>query len=471
MDHGQDLHYLSIGELGPMIESRRVSPVEVTEAYLERIRQLNPQIHSYITVMEEHSIAAARHAEQEIQRGRYLGPLHGVPIGLKDIIYTKGVPTTSGSLFLQDFVPSYDATVVEHLLEAGAIIMGKLNLHEFACGGADGNPFYGVTRNPWGHERYAGGSSGGSAAAVAAGLAAGALGTDTGGSVRLPANLCGTVGLKPTFGRVSRYGVTPLSWTLDHVGPLTRTVSDCALLLYVLAGHDPRDPYSASVPTPNYPDSIVASTKGLRVGVPRPFFFENVTTEVKDSVEHVIEIFEGLGAEVRDIPVAEVEHASNVYLAICYPEAASYHQQWFPQHLADYGSNTRERLEIGSVVPGSAYIEALKLQRALVHAFQTAFAEVDVLVAPVSPVVAHHLGESEIKMDESEWSFFTHRARLTQPANVAGLPSLAIPCGFSREGLPLGFQLIGRAFDESTLLRLGHTYQQATDWHTRHPVL
>lgn len=469
MARTQELYYLGIAEMAELIRARRVSPVEVVQAHLGRIGELDGHLHAYITVLEDQALAAARHAEREIQGGSYRGPLHGVPIGLKDLIYTRDAPTTGGSQFLRDFVPECDATVTERLRNAGAIVLGKLNLHEFAMGGVDGNPFYGVCRNPWGEDRFAGGSSGGSGVSVAAGMAAGALGTDTTGSVRIPAGLCGIVGLKPSFGRVSRRGVMAISWTLDHVGPMTRSVEDCALLLQAIAGHDSQDPHSANVPVPDYRRALTGDIKGLRIGVPRVDLFSRVSAEVRLSIEGALSTMAELGASVQDVAIPYLEYAPTVAMTISLTEGLAYHRRWMGEHLNDYGAGVRERLEMGSAVPGAAYVEALRLQRVVARAFDGVLRDVDVLVIPGMAAPAHRLGEKFVDIDGKQVDWREAGIHLMRPVSLTGLPALSLPCGFSSEGLPIGFQLVGHLFDESALFQVGDAYQRATDWHTRHP--
>ena len=458
-----DLPFLTIAELAPLIESGDVSHVVVTRAVLERIEALDGRLNAYITVLHDDAMSAAREAENAILAGGYLGPLHGVPISLKDLFWTQGVRTTAGSKILADFVPNEDAHSVARLKAAGAVIVGKTNLHEFAFGVTTINPHYGTTRNPWDAERIAGGSSGGSAAAVAAGLCTAALGTDTGGSIRIPAALCGIVGLKPTYGRVSRHGVVPLAWTMDHVGPMTRSVRDAALMLNVVAGHDPRDPASTDAPAPDFTAGLDAGVKGLRLGVPQHFYFDDLDAEVEGCVRAAIDVLGRLGGKIEEVALPRLEYAPAVYWPISISEAAAYHRDWLINRPQDYGDDVRERMEPGLLAPAVRYLQAQRARRLIADDFRHALREVDVLLVPTTPVPAPRLDEAGTPEVRSSL------LRLTSPANLAGLPALSVPCGFTGAGLPVGLQIIGRAFDEATVLRVGHAYETTAGWEVRIP--
>ncbi|MBC8449268.1 MAG: aspartyl/glutamyl-tRNA amidotransferase subunit A [Chloroflexi bacterium] len=464
-----DLPFLTIAELAPLIENGDVSPVVVTQAVLERIEALDGRLNAYLTVLHDEAcpepsrraMSAAREVENAISTGGYLGPLHGVPISLKDLFWTQGVRTTAGSKILADFVPHEDAHSVARLKAAGAVIVGKTNLHEFAYGVTTINPHYGTTRNPWDAERIAGGSSGGSAAAVAAGLCTAAMGTDTGGSIRIPAALCGIVGLKPTYGRVSRHGVVPLAWTMDHVGPMTRSVRDAALMLNVVAGHDPRDPASTNAPVPGpsaelragFTAGLDAGVRGLRLGVPQHFYFDDLDAEVEECVRVAIDVLGRLGGTIEEVALPRLEYAPAVYWPISISEAAAYHRDWLINRPQDYGDDVRERMEPGLLVPAVRYLQAQRARRLIADDFRHALREVDVLLAPTTPIPAPRLDEAGTPEVRSSL------LRLTSPANLAGLPALSVPCGFTGAGLPVGLQIIGRAFDEATVLRVGHAYE------------
>ena len=453
-----DLPFLSIGELAPLIERGDVSPVEVTRTVLGRIAALDGRLNAYITVLHDEALSAAREAEKAIRAGGTLGPLHGIPISLKDLFWTEGVRTTAGSAILADFVPEEDAHSVARLKAAGAVIVGKTNLHEFAFGVTTINPHYGPTRNPWDTDRSPGGSSGGSAAAVAAGLCTASMGTDTGGSVRIPAALCGIVGLKPTYGRVSRHGVVPLAWTMDHAGPMTRTVCDAALMLNAIAGHDPRDPASADAPVPDFTAGLDAGLKGLRLGVPQHYYFDGLDPEVEKAVREAIDLLGRQGAMVEEVALPRLEYAPATYWPISISEAAAYHHDWLTNRPEDYGHDVRQRMEPGLLVPAVRYLQAQRARRLIADDFRQALRVVDALLAPTTPIPAPRIEAAVTPAVRSAL------LRLTSPANLAGLPALSVPCGFTGAGLPVGLQIIGRAFDEATVLRVGHAYETAAGW-------
>ena len=461
---------LTIREAAALLHKREVSPVELVEATLDRIDRLQPTLKAFITVMHEAARRDARRAEAEIGRGRYRGPLHGIPVSLKDLYYTRGVRTTAGSKVLGNFVPSHDSTVTARLRRAGAVIVGKNNLHEFAPGSSNDNAHYGTCRNPWNQGCIPGGSSGGSAVAVATSMGMASLGSDTAGSIRIPASLCGVVGLKPTFGRVSCHGVVALSCSLDTVGPLTRTAEDCALVMEAIAGHDPKDPVSIRAPVERYSEALKADLAGLRVGVPREHFFPTATAEVADLVRNGVRVLEDLGASVREVslPLAGVStHAANV---ITRSESAAYHEHWLATQGDDYSPDIRHRLETGFYFSAVDYIKAQKIRTLVRQEFDRVMDEVDLIVAPTTPVPATPIGSPEpVGAPGSEQEGILLLVTLTRPHNVTGLPAISIPCGFTADGLPVGMQLGGRALGEATVLRAAHAYQQATDWHARRP--
>ncbi len=467
------LPFLTISELAALIGTRQVSPVEVTEAYLERIDEVEERVNAFITMMTDEALEAARRAEQAIQAGQYLGPLHGVPIGLKDLFYTRGVRTTAGSQVKRwaEFVPKEDATVVARLRQAGAIILGKLNLHEFAAGATSYNPHYGPCRNPWDLSRITGGSSGGSGAAVAAGLCAAAMGTDTGGSVRIPAALCGVVGLKPTYGRVSRHGIVPLAWSLDHAGPLTRSVRDAALVLNAIAGHDPRDPASAQVDVPDFTRHLDEGVRGLRVGVPREFFLDSAAREVRQAVERAIAVLAGLGAAVEEVSLPSARMVPLFHSVISMSEAATYHEEVIRYYANELTPNVRQRFETGAMLPAVHYIRAQRARALVRQEMASVLEQVDVLATPAAPITAPEIGQETVTTDHGEEPVLTLLSRFTSPFNDAGNPACTVPCGFDGTGLPIGLQVAGRAFDEATVLRVAHAYEQATEWHSRRPAL
>ena len=443
----------------------------MTEAILARVEKRNPHLNAYITVLAGRARADARRAEQEIVRGRYLGPLHGVPISIKDNIWVCGVRCTAGSKILADFIPSADATVARRLARAGAVLIGKTNLHEFAYGITGENPHYGPARNPWALDRIAGGSSGGSAAALAAGLCFASVGTDTGGSIRIPAALCGVAGLKPTFGRVSSYGVVPLARSLDHVGPLARTVEDLAILLRIIAGRDPLDPTAAAKPVPDYSRALRGRFGRLRLGWPSEYFFERIDDQVCRAIEGAARVFAKLGAQIEEVSLPHISDSVDPSTHIALAEARHFHETagYFPARAAEYGEDVRKLLDKGASVSAVDYLKAFEIRRAVLGDFQAAFGRVDAILAPVVPVPAPRLGESILTMVGEQETVRSALIRLNRPGNFTGLPAISMPCGFTRDGLPIGLQLIGPAWGEERLLKIAHAYEQATDWHTRRP--
>ena len=463
----------SMVELSRMIATKEVSPLEVVRAYLERVTALDGTLKSFITVCGDAALEAARTAEAELQAGRAVGPLHGVPYAPKDLYNTKGVRTTGGSKILADFVPLDDATVVGRLRAAGAIVLGKLNMHEFAYGPEGLNAHYGDARNPWdrGAHRIAGGSSSGSAVAVAAALCPGALGSDTGGSIRIPAALCGISGIKPTYGRVSRAGVLPLAWSMDHVGPMARTAADCALMLGVMAGYDPADPTTSVLPVPDYMAALTGDVKGLRVGLLRAHFTDVAVAEVRDAVLAAAKTLERAGAVVDEVNLEHVASVSAASVAIVATEALAYHADWLRTRASDYQPDVRERLRMGAFVSGVHYVRAQQVRQLVRAEVDAALARRDVLLAPATPIPAPVLGDKETVLGDGKSDVRSALIRLTRPFNFSGHPACSVPCGFTTDGLPVGMQIVGRPFDEATLLRAADAYQRSTEWHTRRPVL
>lgn len=466
-----DLVWTSMVELARLVKAKEVSPVEVVQAHLARITALDGRLRSYITVTGDAALAAARAAERTVVSGETLGPLHGVPVGLKDLYCTKGVKTTGGSKILGDWVPAEDATVVSRLVGAGGIVLGKLNMHEFAYGPEGVNPHYGTPWNPWdaATHRICGGSSSGSGAAVAAGLCPGALGSDTGGSIRIPASLCGVTGIKPTYGRVSRAGVLPLAWSLDHVGPMCRSAADCALMLGAMAGYDPRDPTTSVLPVPDYMAALTGQIKGLRVGLLRAFFVESSAAAQQQAVEQAVKTLEGLGASVQEVTLKTVKLAAAASTAVLAAEAYAYHEPWIKQRPREYGADVRERLRVGAFVSGADYVNGQRVRVLIRDDVDAALAKLDVLVAPTTPISATAVGEDAIDVNGEKQSVRPALIRFTRPFNASGHPTASLPCGFTAEGLPIGLQIVGRPFDEATVLRVADAYQRVTDWHTRRP--
>jgi aspartyl-tRNA(Asn)/glutamyl-tRNA(Gln) amidotransferase subunit A len=468
-----DLVWTPMTELARLIAARAVSPVEVARAHLDRIAALDGKLKSYITVTGETALAAARAAEAAVMAGGALGPLHGVPVGLKDLYCTKGVRTTGGSRILADWVPSEDATVVSRLAGAGAVLLGKLNMHEFAYGPEGVNPHYGSPWNPWDPHahRVCGGSSSGSGAAVAAGLCPGALGSDTGGSIRIPSSLCGISGIKPTYGRVSRAGVLPLAWSLDHVGPMCRSAADCALMLGAMAGYDPRDPTTSVLPVPDYMAALTGSVKGLRVGVLRGFFTDSAGAAQREAVGQAVKTLEGLGASIHEVNLETMKLTAGASYAVISAEAYAYHEQWVKTRAREYGADVIERLRVGAFVSGADYLKGQRVRSLVRGEVEAGLARLDVLVAPATPIAATEVGQSDVEIDGERLGVRPSLIRFTRPFNLTGHPAASVPCGLTPDGLPIGLQIIGRPFDEATVLRVADAYQRATDWHTRRPPL
>ncbi|HEY7908676.1 MAG TPA: amidase [Thermomicrobiales bacterium] len=466
-----DLTALSIAEAGALIVRRRVSPVELTDAYLARIERQNPLLNAYVTVTGDAAREEAREAEREIAGGTYRGPLHGIPIALKDLYDTKGVRTAAGSKILWDRVPDEDSAVTTLLRAAGAISLGKTNTHEFAYGVTTNNPHFGATRNPWNPDCIPGGSSGGSGAAVAAGMAAMAMGSDTGGSIRIPAALCGTVGLKATHGRVSTAGVIPLSWTLDHAGPLTRTVEDAAIVLNAIAGYDPNDAMTVPVPVDDYTRDLAAGVRGLRLGVPRTGFFEAIDPEVARAVEEAIGVYRTLGATVEDMDGTALWNARQAVSDIMLADARHYHAAWLRDRPEEYGEDVRDRLMRRTDMSADEFIAAMRVRAAVTVETARLMTRYDGLLLPTTRIPAPPIAGQTIIIDGQEVFAPNILTSNTNPFNLPGMPALSLPCGFTAAGLPIGLQVVTRRWDEVTVLRVAAAYERATDWHTRRPAM
>jgi aspartyl-tRNA(Asn)/glutamyl-tRNA(Gln) amidotransferase subunit A len=455
----------SIGEASELLRKRELSPVELTKNCLQRIETLNPVLNAFITVTVEQALAQARAAEAEISRGHWRGPLHGIPLGLKDLIDTAGVRTTAASALFKDRVPAADAEVVRRLKNAGAVFLGKQNLHEFAYGGSSMISYYGEVRNPWNPACITGGSSGGSAAAVAAGLCYGAIGTDTAGSIREPASQCGVVGLKPTYGRVSTRGVIPLSMSLDHVGPITRTVSDAAVMLQAIAGYDERDRNSANAPVPDFLAALREGSKALRVGVPRKFFYEDLDPEVASAVEQALHTLVAISGAVREIKL-DVPTDRTLQSA----ESHAYHAPFVSRSPELYLPETLNRILKGADISGEEVEQRRSELREIRREIDKVFESIDVLITPTTPVPAPTIAELKENPDLLRPRELL-LLRNTRPVNVWGLPAISVPCGFTTSGLPIGLQIIGPHWQEERVLQLAFAYEQATDWHRRSPRL
>lgn len=455
---------LTIENLAPLIRRKELSPVELTRFLLERISQLQPVINAYITITADIALDQARQVEKEITKGRYRGVLHGIPIGIKDLICTHGVRTTAGSKILKRYFPKENAVVVDRLLLAGCILLGKTNLHEFAYGPTNINPHYGPVHNPWDTDRISGGSSGGSAASVISAQSIAALGTDTGGSIRIPAASCGCVGFKPSFGCVPLDGVIPLASSLDHVGPLSRCVIDAAFLFEVIA--NPAAPKSRFKQTK---EQIRKGVKSYRIGVPRQFFFDQIQPEVRKAVLAAAADFEKLGAEIIEVNLKGMRKTNPIAAEITGDEALAYHSKWLDRRPQDYGKDVRVRLAQSRKTTAVAYIQARQEMNAYGQRLAQALDRVHLLIAPTLPIIAPIIEEADTGLGKSGKDIRTALLTLTRPANLSGLPAISIPCGFSSNGLPIGLQLIGRSSDEVTLLRAAYAYEKATPWHRRFP--
>lgn len=451
----------AISELSQLIRRKEISPVEITRACLSRIEELNPSLNAFITVTGESALLQARAAEAEISRGQWRGPLHGIPVALKDLIDTTGVRTTSASALHANRVPEQDAEVVRRLYLSGAVILGKTNLHEFAYGGSSLVSYFGDVHNPWDVSRIAGGSSGGSAAAIPSGMACAAIGTDTAGSIREPAALCGCVGLKPTYGRVSSRGVIPLSTSLDHVGPLAASVHDAAVVLQAIAGYDPSDIGSADVPVNDYVSGLGEEPKDLRVGIPRKHFYEDLDPEVASAVEHAIR---GIGTLVADMKEVEIEVPTDRALQAA--ESYAYHAKNVANNPDLYQAETLRRIRSGQEVTAADYILKKRELLEARHNIRHVFAEVDLLITPTTPMPAPSISELRANAEALRPAELK-LLRNTRPFNVWGLPAISLPCGFTKSGLPIGLQIAAPHWREDLVLRLAHAYEQATAWHKR----
>ncbi|MBN1967642.1 MAG: Asp-tRNA(Asn)/Glu-tRNA(Gln) amidotransferase subunit GatA [Anaerolineae bacterium] len=479
---------LTLTQAQERLRAGAITSVELTQAHLDRIRAVDPQVKAYLTVTAEQALEAAAQVDRRRQQGEDT-PLLGIPLAIKDVLMTQGVPTTCGSRILEGFIPPYTGTAVQKLFDAGAIMLGKTNTDEFAMGSSTENSGYFTTRNPWDLERVPGGSSGGSAAAVAARMALGALGTDTGGSVRQPAALCGISALKPSYGRVSRYGLIAFASSLDQIGVFGRAVEDMAVLLGLIAGHDPRDSTSMDLPVPDYAAALTGDVRGLRVGVPKEYFIEGIQPRVERAVRDAIAQFAALGADIREISLPHTDYGLPVYYLIAPAEASANLARFdgvrygprqeqgalWPTYKATrgqgFGPEVKRRIMLGTYALSAGYydayyLKAQKVRTLIKQDFDRAFEQVDIILSPTAPTTAFRIGE---KTDDPLQMYLSDV--FTLPASLAGIAGASIPCGFDESGLPIGLQILGAAFDEPTVLRAAHAYQQATDWHTRHPAL
>lgn len=485
-----ELHYLSISKASHLIRTKEISPVEITSVILDRIDKFDKKLNSYITPLRDSAMKTAEKAEKDIIAGNYLGPLHGIPLSLKDIFVMKDAPSTCGSKMLEKFISPYDSTVAAKLKNSGAIIIGKNNMDEFAMGSSNETSFFRPVRNPWDLERVPGGSSGGSCAATASGLCLGSVGTDTGGSIRQPSALCGVVGLKPTYGRVSRYGMIAFASSLDQAGPVARTVEDASIILNVISGRDSHDSTSVDIDVPDFTTHLNEDIKGIKIGIPKEYFIEGMDEDVRSAVDLAIKKLEKLGADIVEISLPHTKYAVSTYYIIAPSEASSNLARYDgvkygyrtknPETLRDllfksrsegFGEEVKRRIMLGTYALSSGYydayyIKAQKVRTLIKQDFDEAWKKVDVIATPTSHETAFKIGEKTedpVKMYLSDL--------LTIPCNIAGMPGISIPCGLSRDNLPIGLQFIGKAFDEETILKVANNYEQSEQWHLKKPPI
>ncbi len=465
--HDDELCFLTIKEAATMLKTKTVSPVELTEAFFRRIERYDNNLHSYVTLLKDSAIKSAVISEKEIMGGDYKGPLHGIPIAVKDLYSTKGIRTTAHSRILEHNIPKFDSTVVQNLKNAGAIILGKLAMSEFALGRGDEKELFPSAKNPWNLDHVPGSSSSGSGAATTAELCMGSLGSDTGGSIRGPASFCNITGIKPSFGRVSNYGVVPLAWTLDTCGPMTRTAEDAALMLQVIAGQDSKDPSTLDMPVPNYAETLQTELNGLKIGVPRDFFFNmdktrDLDKEIVETVDKALETLIDLGAQIKEVNIPSLEYTS-ANTVIMLSEAYSFHENNLRTKPEDYGPVRRQFL-LGGLLSASDYIQAQRVRNVISQELSDLMKDVDVLVTPSFPFTAP-------RFDDRNQARYGAGFRFLAPFNLSGLPAMSVPCGFHSNGLPIGMQVVGNSFREDVVLSVGHAYQNATSWHKQKPVL
>lgn len=462
-----ELHYLTIRQAAALFRRRQLSPVELTRALLERIERLDGTLQAYITVLPEQAMAAARTAEAEMLHGNFRGPLHGIPIALKDLYDTRGVRTTASSRVMAERVPCEDATVTTRLATAGTVLLGKLAMHEFALGGPDPTCGFPLARNPWNLEHIPGGSSSGSGTGVAAGLCLGTLGSCTGGSIRGPASYCSIVGIKATYGRVSRYGVVPLSWTLDHCGPMTWTVEDSAYMLQAIAGHDPKDPTSSKAPVPDYSVSLREDMRGMTIGVPRHFFFADdprIDRDTLATVDKALDTLQSLGARIQEVTIPSLQYAGGAQPVIMLSEAFAYHERALKRTPELFGDMVRARFRMGGLFTSADYVQAQRVRLVLKNECAAVLRQVDVIASPTMSTPAPPFAGFDAMTTARRISF-------TGPYNLTGMPAISVPCGFTPAGLPVGLQLAGKPFDEPTVFRAAYAYQQAAGWTEKRPPL
>jgi aspartyl-tRNA(Asn)/glutamyl-tRNA(Gln) amidotransferase subunit A len=466
-----ELALMSLTAVAKAIAEKTVSSHEVTRSCLHRIAEWQPRLNAFMAIEAEQALKAADEADAALAKGHAKGVLHGVPLAHKDMYYEAGKVVTCGSKIRRDFVATTTSTALQRIKDAGTVRLGSLQMAEFAYGPTGHNAHFGAVHNPWNVDHITGGSSSGSGSAVAARLTFAALGSDTGGSVRMPAHFCGVTGLKTTVGRVSRAGAMPLSQSLDTVGPLARSAEDCALLMGLMAGADPEDPTAVDLPVPDYMAATKGSLKGIRIGLPTAFYVDDLGAEVARVLDETVATLQREGAEIIKVELPDQRQLSSASQLVLAVEAAAFHKRWMIERLEDYGPQVRMRLENGLAVPAVTYLEALRWRGPALSAHNAAVASVDALIAPVSPIPAPTIAESDVGGGPGAEAVIQRLTRFTRPVNYLGVPSLSIPSGFSASGLPIGMQLIGRSFDEATLLRIGAAFQRATDFHDRVPKL
>lgn len=461
---------MTVEQLSPFIKNREISPIEVTELVLDYAEANNEEINAFIQITREQAMKDARKAEKEIANGMYKGMYHGVPMAIKDNLYVKGQVTTMASKIHREFVPDMDAAVVEKLRAAGVILTGKLNMHEYAWGITNNSPHFGPCRNPWDLSKIPGGSSGGSGAAVAAHMSHASLGTDTAGSIRIPSSVCGIVGLKPTHGRVPKNGCFPLAWTLDHIGPMTKSVKDAAGLLEVIAGYHPEDPTSVNIPVENYTTRLNGEMKDVIIGINEDYFFHNVDSDIERLVRENINQLVDMGAKVEEVSIPSLKYAEYSEYITILSEAAAIHHRDLKERPEDFGDDIRVLFELGELPSAVDYIQAQQLRRKIKQDFQKVFEKVDVLISPTLPVIAPNIGEKYVMLNGEPVDLVDHIIRFTGPGNLTGLPSLSVPCGFKGD-LPVGLQIMGPAFEEARILNVGYAIEQTNPLKGRKPKL
>lgn len=462
---------MSLTAVAKGIADKKLSSREVTESCLKRISQFNPKLNAFMAIETEEALKAADAADAALAKGGAKGALHGVPLAHKDMYYDKGKVVTCGSKIRRDFVATTTSTALQRLKDAGTVRLGSLQMVEFAYGPTGHNPHYGPVRNPWNTDHITGGSSSGSGSAVAARLTFAALGSDTGGSIRMPAHFCGVTGLKTTVGRVSRAGAMPLSWSLDTVGPLAQTVEDCALVTELMAGYDPEDPTSSHLPVPDYMAAAKRPIKGLKIGVPSAFYVDDLDPEVARVLDETLAVLKSEGAEIVKVELPDQRQLTAACQLVLATEAAAYHKRWMIERPQDYGAQVLMRLQNGLAVPGVSYLEAMRWRGPALSAYLAAVEGTDAVIAPVAPMPAPTIADSDVGNSLDAEAVIQRITRFTRPINYMGLPSLSIPTGFTGSGLPVGMQIVGRAFDEAGIIRIGAAFQRATDFHQRVPKL